>query len=336
MFKLGFKFLGLVALGGVLLAQEVNLYSHRHYDSDKELYKKFEAQSGIKVNVVHAKAEELLARLKIEGKNSPADLFITADIGNIYEAKKANLLQSVDSKFLNTTIPEHLRDKDGEWYALTKRARVIIYNKERVDADKLSTYEALASKDFPYSIAVRSSSNAYNKSLLSSIIANSGRDEAKEWASGVKENFARDPKGNDRDQIRAAASGLSDVAIANTYYVGRFVNSKDPKDQEIAQSIGIFFPNQDDRGAHINISGAGVTKSAKNRDNAIKLLEFLLSKEAQESFAEANSEYPVNAEVKPSELVASWGEFKEDAISLDKVGEFQGEAVKIFQEVGWK
>jgi iron(III) transport system substrate-binding protein len=319
-----------------LFATEVNLYSHRHYDSDKELYKKFEAQTGIKVNVVHAKAEELLARLKIEGERSPADMFITADIGNLYDAKQAGVLQSIQSTTLNSIIPAHLRDAQGQWYGLTKRARVIIYNKQNVDVTKLSTYEAMAQKDFPYSISVRSSSNAYNKSLLASIVANDGEEKALDWAKGVVENMARTPKGNDRDQIRAAASGVADIAIANTYYVGRFVNSNDPADKEVAKQIGIFFPNQNDRGAHINISGAGVTKSAKNKDNAIKLLEFLISEEAQKSFAQANSEYPINPNVSPSELVRSWGTFKEDTLALEAVGENQKAAVEIFQKAGWK
>jgi len=330
--------LGAVAISfaSSLFASEVNLYSHRHYDTDKELYKKFEQQTGIKVNVVHAKAEELLSRLKIEGMRSPADLFITADVGNIYQAKVDGLLQPIQSEKLNSIIPSHLRDADGQWYALTKRARVIIYNKEKVDPSTLSTYEAIAEPDFPYSISVRTSANAYNKSLMASMIANLGEEKALEWAKGVVANMARDPRGNDRDQIRAAASGEADIAIANTYYIGRFVNSSDPADRKVAESVGIFFPNQHDRGTHINISAAGVTKSAKNKENAIKLLEFLLSPEAQSSFANANSEYPVNAAVEASELVQSWGVFNEDTLPLTEIGENQAKAVELLKKAGWK
>ncbi|MGM0534223.1 MAG: extracellular solute-binding protein, partial [Campylobacterota bacterium] len=196
-----------LAFSSTLFANEVNLYSHRHYDSDKQLYKEFEQQTGIKVNVVHAKADELLAKLKIEGKRSPADMFVTADIGNLYEAKKSGLLQSIESQKLTSVIPANLRGPDNQWFGLTKRARVLIYNKENVDVDKLSTYEAIAKEDFPYSITVRSSSNAYNKSLMASIIAHNGKEKGLEWAKGVVENMARVPKGNDRDQMRAAASG---------------------------------------------------------------------------------------------------------------------------------
>jgi len=326
----------LISVSSLLASGEVNLYSHRHYDTDRELYKTFEAQTGIKVNVVHAKAAELLARLKIEGANSPADLFITADVGNLYDAKSAGVLQSIESDTLNKIIPQHLRDGDNQWFALTKRARVIIYNKEKVNPDTLSTYEALGDANFPYKISVRTSANAYNKSLIGSIIAHHGEDGALSWAKGVVANMARDPKGNDRDQIRAAASGEADIAIANTYYVGRFVTSSDPADQEVAKKVGIFFPNQNDRGAHVNISGAGVTKSAKNRENAIKLLEFLVSPEAQKNFAHANFEYPVNEGVTISPVVKAWGEFKEDTLSLSEVGENGIKATKIAQEAKWK
>ncbi|MBE0495957.1 MAG: Fe(3+) ABC transporter substrate-binding protein [Campylobacterales bacterium] len=326
----------LVSASSLLAAGEVNLYSHRHYDTDRALYKTFEAQTGIKVNVVHAKAEELLARLKIEGANSPADVFITADVGNLYDAKAAGVLQSITSKTLNDTIPAHLRDKDGQWYGLTKRARVIVYNKEKVDPATLSTFEALGEKDFPYTIAMRTSANAYNKSLIGAMIAHHGEAGALTWAKGVVANMARAPKGNDRDQIRAAASGEADIAVANTYYVGRFVTSSDPADRQVAEKVGVFFPNQNDRGTHINISGAGVTVSSKNKENAIKLLEFLVSPEAQENFAHANFEYPINPAVQISPVVKAWGEFKEDTLPLSAVGENGVKSAKIAQEAQWK
>lgn len=326
----------LVGASALMAAGEVNLYSHRHYDTDRELYKTFETQTGIKVNVVHAKAEELLARLKIEGENSPADVFITSDVGNLYDAKAAGVLQSVSSKTLNEIIPEHLRDTDGQWYGLTKRARVIMYNKEKVDPATLSTFEALGDANFPYKVAMRTSANAYNKSLIGAMVAHHGEAGALAWAKGVVANMARAPKGNDRDQIRAAASGEADVAVANTYYVGRFVTSSDPADREVAQKVGIFFPNQNDRGTHVNISGAGVTKSAKNKENAMKLLEFLVSPEAQKNFAHANFEYPVNSAVEISPVVEAWGTFKEDTLPLSAVGENGVKSVKIAQEAQWK
>jgi iron(III) transport system substrate-binding protein len=325
-----------IAASSLVASGEVNLYSHRHYDTDKALYKVFEEKTGIKVNVVHAKAEELLARLKIEGENSPADVFIAADVGNLHEAKEANVLQSVNSSILKETIPSHLRDKDGQWYGLTKRARVIIYNKANVNPATLSTYEALGETSFPYKIAVRTSANAYNKSLLASLIAHHGEAKATQWAKGVVENMARKPKGNDRDQIRAAASGVADVAIANTYYVGRFVHSSDPADQKVAEQIGVYFPNQEGRGTHVNISGAGVTKASQNRGNAIKLLEFLVSEEAQQSFAQANYEYPIRPDVPLNDTVQRWGDFKEDTVKLSTVGEHTRDAVRVFQEAQWQ
>lgn len=325
-----------LTLASAVFAAEVNVYSHRHYDSDKELFKEFEKESGIKVNVVTAKAEELLVRLKMEDKNSPADIFITADVGNLEQAKEQGLLQPIKSEILETNIPQHLRDSESMWFGLTKRARVVVYNKDKINPEELSTYEALADDKFRGKLVMRSSSNIYNQSLLASIIANDGKDEALKWAKGIVANFAREPKGNDRDQIRAVASGDGVVTLVNTYYLGNMATSKDEKDRAIVERVGIFFPNQADRGTHINVSGGGVTKYAKNTDEAQKLLEFLSSKKAQTLFAEANFEYPVNPEVAPSKLVASWGEFKEDKLELSNIGKYNKEAVAIFSEASWK
>ena len=315
---------------------EVNVYSHRHYDADKQLFNMFEKKTGIKVNVVNAKANELMKRLEKEGKNSPADVFITADVGRLYLAQQKGLLQKIDSKFLNETVPENLREKDGHWFGLTKRARVIVYNKDRVNPSELSTYEDLTSPKWNKRVLIRKSSNIYNQSLLASMIASEGEKKAKAWAKGIVNNMARTPAGSDRDQMKAVVAGVGDVAIVNTYYVGKLLNSKKTNEVMVGKKMGVFFPNQNGRGTHINISGAGVTMSSKNRDNAIKLLEFLVSPEAQSIFANANYEYPVNPNVKPSKLLQSWGSFKEDTTPLYKFGVYNADAVKIFNEVNWK
>jgi len=326
----------LVATIGFSATQEVNIYSHRHYDTDKKLYKLFEKNTGIKVNIVKAKANELMKRLESEGKNSPADILITSDAGRLYLAQKKGLLQTINSKVLNESIPEKLRQKDGYWFALTKRARVIAYNKEKVDPSTLSTYDALTDAKLKGKVLVRQSSNIYNQSLLASIIANEGEKKAKSWAQGVVNNFARTPKGSDRDQMKAVAANVGDLAIVNTYYLGKLLNSDKKAEVAVGKKMGIFFPNQKTTGTHINISGAGVVKYSKNKENAIKLLEFLVSPKAQSMFAEANFEYPVNKKVQASKLLQSWGTFKEDSLDLENLGKYNAQAVKIFNEVNWK
>ena len=331
-----------LALSAVVLASslfatgEVNVYSHRHYDSDKILFKKFEDKTGIKVNVVTAKAEELVSKLAIEGENTPADLLITSDIGNLYEAKSRSLLQATNSKILTENIPSHLRDSDNSWFALTKRARIFVYNTAKVDVKDLNDYFSITDPKFKGRVITRSSSNSYNKALLASIIANHGEAKALEFSKGLVANFATEPKGGDRDQIRSVAAGDADIAIVNTYYLGVMLNGKDQKDLDIAKSVKIFFPAQKTTGTHVNISGAGVTKYAKNKENAVKLVEFLSSEEAQSIFAEGNHEYPVNVKVKPSATVASWGTFKEDTIELNKIGENNKKAVDIATQGNWK
>ena len=315
---------------------EVNVYSQRHYDSDKILLKQFEEKTGIKVNVVTAKAEELVAKLAIEGANTPADILITADIGNLYQAKEKNLLQPIESKILDENIPSHLRDNDKEWFALTKRARVFVYNPLKVNPADLSDYFSITDAKFKGRVVTRSSTAAYNKSLLASIIANHGEEKALEFSKGLVNNFPYNPKGGDRDQIRAVAAGDADIAIVNTYYSGVMLNSEDKKDAQIAKSLKIFFPAQATTGTHMNISGAGVTHYSKNKENAIKLIEFLSSIEAQEIFAEANQEFPANPKAKSSATVTSWGTFKEDNIQLNEVGKYNKEAVEIATKANWK
>ncbi|MEM0940452.1 MAG: Fe(3+) ABC transporter substrate-binding protein [Bacteroidota bacterium] len=317
------------------IEQAVNVYTHRHYDVDQQLFSQFEEETGIRVNVVNANADELIQKMEAEGEESPADVLITVDAGRLARAKEKGLLQSADSEFLNATIPTHLKDNENNWFALTKRARIIAYAKERVQPEELSTYEALTSEEWQGKILIRSSSNIYNQSLLASIIANNGEDNARKWVTRMVENMARTPKGNDRDQVKAVAAGEGDLAIVNTYYLGRMLNSKDPLEQEASRRVGIFFPNQSDRGAHINISGAGIARYAPNKENAIEFIEYLASKPAQEVFAQANYEYPVHPDVPPTELLQSWGNFKEDDLSLSKLGEYNKLANLIFDAGGW-
>jgi len=315
---------------------EVNVYTSRHYEADQELYKMFEEETGIKVNVVEGKGEELMERLSIEGEATEADVYITADAGNLYQAKDRELFQAVESDVLEKNIPEKLRDKDNQWFGLTKRARIIAYAKDRVKPEELSTYEALTESEWQDRVVVRGSDNMYNISLVASFIDVMGEEKAKEWAQGIVNNMARDPQGGDRDQAKAVVAGEADVAIMNTYYLGVMLNSDDPEEVKVAENVGVFFPNQETTGTHVNISGAAVTKHAKNKDNAVKFIEFLSDKKAQGKFAEANYEYPANPEVEPAELLKSWGEFKEQDVNLTVYGENQQAAIKIFNEVGWK
>jgi len=316
--------------------QEVNIYTHRHYKPDQELFAQFEKETGIKVNVVNASADELIQKMSLEGEQSPADVLITVDAGRLVRAKNNGLLQSVKSEFLEETIPSHLKDEDNQWFALTKRARVVVYNPDNVKAEDLSTYEALTDDKWKNKILIRSSSNIYNQSLMASIIANSDEATAVKWAEGIVANMARSPKGNDRDQIKAVVAGEGDLAVVNTYYIGKLLNSKNADEVKAGEGIKVFFPNQEGRGAHVNVSGAGVAKYAPNKVNAIKFMEFLASEKAQKVFAKANYEYPVNTKVMPSELLQSWGSFKEDTLPLSKLGENNKKAVLAFDAASWK
>lgn len=314
----------------------VNVYTARHYDADKELYKLFTEETGIKVNVVEGKSDELIERLDREGEDTEADVLIVADAARLHRAKSQDLLQSIESEVLNNNIPENLRDKDNEWYGLTKRGRVIVYSKDRVNPSELSTYKDLTNAKWSGKILVRSSSNTYNQSLLASFIEINGEEKAKEWAKGLVDNMAREPKGNDRDQAKAVVAGEGDIAIMNTYYLGKLLNSSDPEEVKVGEQVSVFFPNQETTGTHINVSGGGVTKNANNKENAVKFIEFLSNEKAQSIFANANYEYPTNPNVEPSELLKSWGEFKDQNISLNKLGENNKRAVEIFNEIGWK
>lgn len=314
--------------------QEVNVYTHRHYDSDVKLFEEFSSQTGIKINVVKASADELMQRMEMEGQQSPADVLLTVDAGRLFRAKEKGLLQPIESEKIMSAIPLHLRDKDGQWISLTQRGRIVVYAKDRVKPEELTTYEALTDAKWRGKILIRSSDNIYNQSLLASIIAHKGEEAAKKWAEGMVKNMAREPKGNDTDQITALVAGEGDLAIVNTYYVAKMLTTEETK--QIGGKIGIFFPNQADRGAHFNVSGGGIAKYAPNKENAIKLLEFLCSEQAQLIFAESNQEYPVREGVKISATLSSFGTFRADTLDLSLLGKYNSDAVKIFDRVGWK
>lgn len=317
--------------------KEVNVYTSRHYPGiDDAIYKAFTDKTGIRVNLIKASGEELLQRIKTEGAAGKADVYFTADAGNLAAAKEAGILQPVNSAVLEKNIPANLRDKDGMWVGLTLRARVLVYAKDRVNPADLGTYEDLATPKWAGKVLVRSANNIYNQSMMASFIELHGEAKAGDWARGIVANMARKPEGGDRDQALAVAAGVGDVAIMNTYYLGQMLTSKDPAQAQAAAKLGVFFPNQATTGTHINVSGAGIVKNAKNAANAQKLLEFLSAAEAQKTFAEASTEYPVNPAVEPSDLLKSWGAFKKQDINLSKLGEHNRRAVQLLIEAGWK
>lgn len=314
---------------------EVNLYSSRHYNTDDALYEKFTELTGIRVNLLEGKADELLARLEAEGANSPADVFMTVDAGMLWRADQAGIFAPISSSVLSSNIPENLRHPEGKWFGFSKRARVIMYNKSAVDPSELSTYEALADERWRGRILIRSSSNIYNQSLVASLIESNGVEATEEWAEAFVQNFARPPEGNDRAQIEAAAAGLGDLAIANTYYLPRYLTDEDPAKQAVFDQMGVFFPNQEGRGTHVNISGAGVVASAPHANEAQQFLEYLSGTEAQGFFAEGNNEYPVVEGATLASAVEGFGEFKDDSINVATYGENQTAAVQLMDRVGW-
>ena len=310
---------------------EVNIYSYRQPFLIKPMLNAFTQQTGIKTNVVFA-PKGMIERLKREGRNSPADMILTVDIGRINDAVEADVLQPVKSKKLMANIPSHDRDPSGLWYALTRRARVVYASRERVKPGDLSTYEALVDPKWKGRICIRSSQHVYNVALLASLVAHHGEAKAEEWARGLKANLARKPQGNDRAQVKAVFAGECDLALGNTYYMGKMLTNE--KQIAWAESVFVFFPNQKGRGAHMNISGAGVTRHAQRKDNAVKLLEFLSDDLAQKMYAEQNFEYPVKPGVPWSGLVESWGRFKADDIDMTKVARNRATAIRIFDRVG--
>ena len=325
------------SLSSGIFANEVNVYSARKGHLLQPLVTAFEKDSGIKVNIISGKAKALQKRIQQEGSNSKADVLLTVDAGNLHRAAEANLIKKIDSDKLNRLVPRYLRDEQGFWYGLSIRSRVIMYNPAKIDKNELSTYEDLADQKWNGRICIRSSNNIYNQSLLASMIAHNGEEKSRDWAKKVVNNFSRKPKGNDRSQMTAVVLNECDITLANTYYLGKWITSNKDNERRYSNKIAVFFPNQDGRGAHINVSGAAVIKTSKNIDNAIKFIEYLASDKAQKLYAQANHEYPIRDNIQVSEIVKSWGyPFKKDKLALNKLGIFNRKAVLIFDEVDWK
>jgi iron(III) transport system substrate-binding protein len=331
-----FVAIALVSVSGARAAEVLNVYSHRHYAVDMEVNKLFTKKTGIEVKVVNAEADQLIERLKSEGANSPADLLITVDAGRMQTAKADGLLQPLKSEALEKATPENLRDADGYWYPYAVRARVILVSKEFVKEGEIKDYEDLAKPEWKGRLLIRSSSSSYNQSLAASVISANGEEKAAAWAKGVASNFARPPQGGDRDQIKAVASGLADVCVSNTYYFGLLLNSPDAAEREAAGKMRMVFPNQDNRGTHVNVSAAGVTKHAKNKENAKTYLEFLVSPEVQKLIANGSFEYPISMDLTLCPTLEKWGAFKIDTETFPKMGEDQAKTSKLFDAAGWK
>lgn len=317
--------------------KEVNIYSARHYETDQALYSDFTEETGIKVNLIEGGSDELIERIKSEGVNSPADILVTVDAGRIWRAEEAGILSSIDSDILNERIPESLRHPDGLWYGISKRVRAMVVNPENVEDPESLTYEDLATEDWKGRVCIRSSNNIYNQSLMASIIESNGAVAAEEWAKGIVNNMARSPQGGDRDQIKAVAAGVCDAAIVNHYYLAMMLTG-DEENQEIAKSVQLVFPNQSEtgRGAHVNISVAGVLKDAPNRENAIKFMEYLTNETSQTYLTVDNNEYPVNNEAGWNPILQGFGEFKADEMNVSALGRNNPEAIRIMDRAGWQ
>lgn len=325
-----------VSAGAAFAEGELNLYSSRHYDTDERLYSDFTDATGITINRIEGNADELIARMEAEGDNSPVDVFLTVDTVRITRAKELGLLQPVESAILEASIPAYLQDEDNEWFAFSQRARILFYDKTDIENPPL-TYQDLAKPEYAGKICIRSSSNVYTQNITAALVAHLGEDAVRDWAKAVVANFARDPQGGDTDQLRGIASGECDIAMSNTYYYARILRKGDKSmsEDDIA-NIGWVFPNQNDFGAHMNISGGGVAKNAPNKENAIKFLEYLASEQAQQYFSAGNDEYPAVPGIGLAPSVAELGIFRPDAIALSDIAENIGAAQRILNEAGWK
>ncbi|EAR09079.1 Fe(3+) ABC transporter substrate-binding protein [Reinekea blandensis] len=317
-------------------AEQVSVYSARKEALIKPLLDQFSEQTGIKVNLVTGSADTLLKRLELEGQYSKADVFVTVDAGRLYRAKMAEVLQPIESDVLEARVPANLQDADNFWFGLSQRARTVFYNKNTVADGEIQSYEQLADEQWRGRICVRSSDNIYNQSLVASLIEHNGIDATENWAEGVVANMARPPAGGDTDQLLALAAGLCDLTFVNTYYFGRLLTSDNERELAAAENIGLAWMNQDGRGVHMNVSGAGVTKAAPNRDNAILLLEFLVSDDAQSWYAHVNNEYPVVDTAEIPEHLAQYGSPKIDSLNLTVLGENNREAVELMDRAGWR
>ncbi|MBO9420588.1 Fe(3+) ABC transporter substrate-binding protein [Labrenzia sp. R4_2] len=326
----------LIASSPLALATgELNLYSSRHYDTDERLYSDFEEQSGIKINRIEGKADELLTRMEAEGQNSPADILLTVDTSRLERAKGMGLLQSVESPVLEQRLPGYVQDDDNQWFGFSQRARIIFYDKEKV-AEPPRTYQDLADPKYKGMICIRSSSNVYTQTITAALIEHLGEEAVKDWATAVVGNFARDPQGGDTDQLRGIVSGECAIAMSNTYYFGRALRKPVKGLSDDVAKIGWVFPNQDTIGAHMNLSGGGVAKHSPNKENAIKFLEYLASDQAQQYFSAGNDEYPAVPGVGISPSVAQLGFFKPDDVDASAIAENVPAAQKLLNEAGWK
>jgi iron(III) transport system substrate-binding protein len=327
---------GLLGQAAPSQAAEVNIYNSRHYTTDTQLWEAFTRQTGIKVNVISADHDQLIQRIIQEGEASPADVLITVDAGRLVFAAGRNLFAPVRSAALEATVPDWLRDPDGRWFGLAYRARIVAYRQGRVRPEEIRTYEALADPGLKGRLLVRSGTNIYNLGLMGAVIEVAGVPGAEAWGRGIVANLARPPEGGDTDQIKAVAAGVGDLALTNHYYFARLAGSSKPEDRAVVEGLAVFFPSLADRGTHVNISGAGVVRTGRNRDNAIRLLEFMVTPEAQAYFANVAFEYPVNAAVPPNPILAAWGPFKPDRLNPAVYAGNAAEAAKIMDRVGWK
>jgi len=333
-----FSAVALFIITGCSSPQEVNIYSARHYDTDQALYSDFTEETGIKVNLIEGGSDELIERIKSEGQNSPADILVTVDAGRMWRAEEAGVLSSVDSEVLNGRIPSSLRHPDGLWFGISKRVRAIVVNPDNVENFDELTYEDLATEGWEGRVCIRSSNNIYNQSLMASIIESNGAEAAEAWANGIVNNMARTPQGGDRDQIRAVAAGICDAAVVNHYYLAMMLTGEDEDDLAVAKSVELVFPNQSElgRGAHVNISVAGVTANSPNRDNAIKFLEYLTNEQSQGYLTVDNNEYPVNEDATWNPVLQQFGEFKSDELNVSALGKNNPQAIQIMDRAGWQ
>ena len=334
--KLACTLIFFMAISGISSGAEVNVYSARGEDLIKPALDTFTEQTGIKVNLITESADALIRRIELEGANSPADVLLTVDAGRLFRAKEAGILASLKSPILTQRIPSAYRDPDNQWFGLSLRSRVIMFDKSRVSAEEISSYEDLADPKWKGEICIRSSGNIYNQSLLASLIEHHGEEATEVWAEGLVSNMARRPQGGDRDQIRAAVAGQCKLAVANTYYLAGMLNSDVDTDVEVAQKIGVIWPNQDNRGAHMNVSGAGLIKGSKNVEEARQLIEFLSDDYAQGWYSEVNNEYSVRADIPVSTTLQGFGPFKADQLNLEVLGKNNEAAVRLADRAGWQ
>ena len=334
--KLACTLIFFMAISGISSGAEVNVYSARGEDLIKPALDTFTEQTGIKVNLITESADALIRRIELEGANSPADVLLTVDAGRLFRAKEAGILASLESPILTQRIPSAYRDPDNQWFGLSLRSRVIMFDKSRVSAEEISSYEDLADPKWKGEICIRSSGNIYNQSLLASLIEHHGEEATEVWAEGLVSNMARRPQGGDRDQIRATVAGQCKLAVANTYYLAGMLNSDVDTDVEVAQKIGVIWPNQDNRGAHMNVSGAGLIKGSKNVEEARQLIEFLSDDYAQGWYSEVNNEYSVRADIPVSTTLQGFGPFEADQLNLEVLGKNNEAAVRLADRAGWQ